>query len=152
MLNNSKPIELSVNIVDPHSETDPIRFRRYTIDESDVFENRINMIIGPEFEELELGVTTTDIIYAQWYWIVDGFYHLTLFAYVGDGSYEVSKERYEQFLEKIPVAALAIVKGDREFLLENEQLLAAPIYVRFISTHDEFNKTTTLFRVSDICN
>lgn len=145
-------VELRVTIVEPYTKVKPIRFRRYTIDESNVKENRIDMIIGPEFENLEFGTTTTDIIYGQWYWFVDNLYHLTLFAYVGDGSYEVSKRRYERFIEILPLAALSVVKGDREFLIENNQLLDSIILVRFISIHDEFNKTLPLFSINDFDN
>lgn len=145
-------VELRVNIVKPYTKVKPIRFRRYTIDESKVKENRIDMTIGPEFENLEFGTTTTDIIYGQWYWFVDNLYHLTLFAYVGDGSYEVSKKRYERFIEILPLAALSVVKGDREFLIENDQLLDSIILVRFISIHDDFNKTLPLFSINDFNN
>lgn len=151
-MRDSSPIELKVTIVDPYTKTAPIRFRRYTIDESNVFKNRVNLIIGPEFVDLEFGTVTTDIIYGQWYWFVDNMYHLTLFAYVGDDPYEIAKDRYERFLEILPLAALAVVKGDRAFLIENEQLLDSIILVRFISTHDEFNKTVPFFRINDFDN
>ena len=75
-----------------------------------------------------------------------------MFAYVGDCSYEESKERYEEFLKRIPIAAMAVVKGDRAFLLEHEQLLSSTIFVRFVSIHPEFNKTVPLARVSDLYN
>ena len=151
-MRQSNAIDLKVTIVEPYTKTEPIKFRRYTIDESKEVDNRIDMIIGPDFEELELGVTTTDVIYGQWYWIVDSFHHLTLFAYIGDCSYEESKERYEEFLKRIPIAAMAVVKGDRAFLLEHEQLLSSTIFVRFVSIHPEFNKTVPLARVSDLYN
>ena len=35
---------------------------------------------------------------------LSSLHHLTLFAYVGDCSYEESKERYEELLKRIPIA------------------------------------------------
>ena len=145
------PVQLRVKIVKPYTTTSPIRFRRYTIVNQEE-ENRIDLTIGPEFEGLEFGTVSTDIIYGQWYWFVDNLYHLTLFAYVGDYPYEIAKQRYERFIEELPLAALAVIKGDSEFLIENEQLLDSVILVRFKSTYPEFNKTVPFFRISDFMN
>lgn len=150
-MRDSNKIELRVKILKPYTSTEPIRFRRYSVVNKED-ENRIYLTIGQNFEGLEFSTVSTDVIYGQWYWFIDNLYHLTLFAYVGDYPYEIAKQRYEQFLEILPNSALAIVTGDKKFLIENEQLLDSVILVRFKSTHPEFNKTVPYFRISDLIN
>lgn len=131
--------KINVTIRPPYTSTEPVRFRKYTV-EHNADSSVIDVIIGPEFEYLELSTVSTDIIYGQWFWFIGDVYQLNLFAFVGDYEFSIAKARYEQFLSKIPLTISAIVNGDIEFLNNRPILKGTPIFVRFISTYPSFNK------------
>ncbi|MEN2256699.1 staygreen family protein [Paraclostridium benzoelyticum] len=131
--------KVNVIIREPYTSTEPVRFRKYTVEHNDD-SSIIDLIIGPEFEDLELSTISTDIIYGQWFWFVQDIYQLNLFAFVGEYPYDMAKERYEQFLAKMPITISSIVNGDIEFLNSRPILKNTPIFVRFISTQPDFNK------------
>lgn len=135
-------VKVNVIIRKPYTTTEPVRFRKYTVKHNED-STIIDVIIGPEFEGLELSTISTDIIYGQWFWFVDDIYQLNLFAFVGDYPYSVAKERYEQFLSKMPITISAIVNGDIEFLNNRPVLKDTPIFVRFISKYPNFNKISS---------
>lgn len=138
-MSNLDSFKVNVNIVEPYTSTEPVRFRRYTVihnEDSSV----IDVVISPDFKMLEFSTVSTDIIYGQWVWFFNDIYHLNLFAFIGDYPYEIARLRYNQFLEKIPVSISAIVNGDKTFLENRPQLLKTPVFVRFISSYPRFNK------------
>lgn len=134
--------KVNVIIREPYTSTEPVRFRKYTVEHNDN-SKVIDVIIGPEFEDLDLSTVSTDIIYGQWFWFVQDIYQLNLFAFIGDYDFSTSKERYDQFLAKMPLTISSIVNGDIEFLNNRPTLKNTPIFVRFISTYPDFNKITS---------
>lgn len=138
-MSNLDSVKVNVEIVKPYTSTEPIRFRRYTVIHSED-SSSINVVISSEFEMLKFSTVSTDIIYGQWVWFFNDIYQLNLFAFVGDYPYEISKLRYNQFLEKMPISISAIVNGDMKFLENRPALLNTPVLVRFISKYAEFNK------------
>ncbi|MGL5640983.1 MAG: staygreen family protein [Paraclostridium sp.] len=147
-MSNLDSFKVNVNIVEPYTSTEPIRFRRYTVihnEDSSV----INVVISPYFEMLKFGTVSTDIIYGQWVWFTGDIYILNLFAFVGDYPYEIARLRYNQFSEKIPVSISAIVNGDKAFLENRPQLLKTPVFVRFISSYPKFNKLIPYNQIED---
>lgn len=139
---NLDSAKVNVIIRDPYTSTEPVRFRKYTVEHKND-SKIIDVIIGPEFEDLDLSTVSTDIIYGQWFWFVQDIYQLNLFAFVGDYEFATARARYEQFLAKMPITISAIVNGDIEFLNNRSILKNTPIFVRFISTYPDFNKITS---------
>lgn len=139
---NLDSAKVNVIIREPYTSTEPVRFRKYTVEHKND-SNIIDVIIGPEFEGLDLSTVSTDIIYGQWFWFVQDIYQLNLFAFVGDYEFATARARYEQFLAKMPITISAIVNGDIEFLNNRPILKNTPIFVRFISTYPDFNKITS---------
>ena len=131
--------KINVIIEKPYTSTEPVRFRKYTVKQNHPDSN-IDVIIAPKFKDLELSTISTDIIYGQWFWFVENIYQLNLFVFVGDYEFSDAKIRYEQFLDKVPLAIISIVNGDIKFLDNRPILKNTPIFVRFISTHPSFNK------------
>lgn len=139
---NLDSAKVNVIIREPYTSTEPVRFRKYTVEHKND-SKIIDVIIGPEFEGLDLSTVSTDIIYGQWFWFVQDIYQLNLFAFVGDYEFVTARARYEQFLAKMPITISAIVNGDIEFLNNRPILKNTPIFVRFISTYPDFNKITS---------
>lgn len=139
---NLDSTKVNVIIREPYTSTEPVRFRKYTVEHKND-SKIIDVIIGPEFEGLDLSTVSTDIIYGQWFWFVQDIYQLNLFAFVGDYEFATARARYEQFLAKMPITISAIVNGDIEFLNNRPILKNTPIFVRFISTYPDFNKITS---------
>ncbi|MDU3335179.1 staygreen family protein [Paraclostridium bifermentans] len=139
---NLDSAKVNVIIREPYTSTEPVRFRKYTVEHKND-SKIIDVIIGPEFEGLDLSTVSTDIIYGQWFWFVQDIYQLNLFAFVGDYEFATARARYEQFLAKMPITISAIVNGDIEFLNNRPILKNTPVFVRFISTYPDFNKITS---------
>lgn len=139
---NLDSAKVNVIIREPYTSTEPVRFRKYTVEHKND-SKIIDVIIGPEFEGLDLSTVSTDIIYGQWFWFVQDIYQLNLFAFVGDYEFATARARYEQFLAKMPITISAIVNGDIEFLNNRPILKNTPIFVRFMSTYPDFNKITS---------
>ena len=124
---NLDSAKVNVIIREPYTSTEPVRFRKYTVEHKND-SKIIDVIIGPEFEGLDLSTVSTDIIYGQWFWFVQDIYQLNLFAFVGDYEFATARARYEQFLAKMPITISAIVNGDIEFLNNRPILKNTPIY------------------------
>ncbi|WP_158540657.1 staygreen family protein [Romboutsia weinsteinii] len=136
---------LNVNIVKPLTSTGPILFRRYTLVHSEN-DNDLYLTIATQYGSDPIKY---DEVYGQWAW-VDGDVHvLTLFVLIGYESYEVSKARYELLLNKLPNDVSAIINGDCKFLEANQNLMDSHVSMRFISSHDDFNKTVYYCRVKE---
>lgn len=140
--------KVNVKIVKPYTETEPIRFRRYTILHLDN-PTIVDLSISPYFYDLDLFTVSTNLIYGQWYWFYQNIYQLTLVVFIGDYPYEVAKYRYKKFLELLPMSISSIVNGDITFLENNPLLLQTPVLVRFISGYPAFNKTVPYNLVKD---
>jgi hypothetical protein len=147
-LRNSSLSRVNVNIVDPYTATEPIRFRRYTVKHLED-PTIVDLSISPYFYDLDLFTTSTDLVYSQWFWFFGDIYQLTLFVFIGDYPYDVARYRYDKFLELLPMSTSAIVNGDRTFLNNRRILFDTPIFVRFISGYPEFNKTVPYGLVRD---
>ncbi|UWD49242.1 staygreen family protein [Clostridioides difficile] len=139
---------LNVNMVYPISATAPIRFRRYTVSYLENMEN-IYLTIATYFDTLGLGTLSIDKVYGQWAWFVDNIYDLNLFVFVGNYPYQIAKNRYDTFVDILPVAITSIVNGDRIFLTSNPCLLNSKITVRFISSHPTLNRTVDYGNIRD---
>ncbi|MCC0629695.1 MULTISPECIES: staygreen family protein [unclassified Clostridioides] len=132
--------KLNVNMVYPVSATAPIRFRRYTVSYSENTSN-IYLTIATYFDTLSIGTVSIDKVYGQWAWVIDNIYDLNLFVFVGNYPYEIARNRYESFVNVLPIAITSIINGDRIFLISNFYLLNSKITVRFISSHPTLNRT-----------
>ncbi|CCL35896.1 staygreen family protein [Clostridioides difficile] len=139
---------LNVNMVYPISSTAPIRFRRYTVSYLENMEN-IYLTIATYFDTLGLGTLNIDKVYGQWAWFTDNIYDLNLFVFVGNYPYQIAKNRYDTFVNILPVAITSIVNGDRVFLTSNPCLLNSKITVRFISSHPTLNRTVNYGNIRD---
>ncbi|NMS90704.1 hypothetical protein HGQ85_12245 [Clostridioides difficile] len=137
---NLNSTNLNVNMVYPVSATEPIRFRRYTVSYSEDMSN-IYLTIATYFDTLSLGTVSIDKVYGQWAWVVGDIYDLNLFVFVGNYPYEIARNRYDAFVNILPIAITSIVNGDRLFLVSNSCLLNSKITVRFISSHPTLNRT-----------
>lgn len=147
-MTNQSLSKVNVEIVKPYTETNPVRFRRYTVLHLDN-PTIVDLSISPYFYDLDLFTISTNLIYGQWYWFTQNIYQLTLFVFIGDYPYDVARYRYEKFLELIPMSISAIVNGDIAFLENRPLLLQTPVFVRFISGYPEFNKTLPYKRIKD---
>jgi hypothetical protein len=134
------PEKLSVTFVPPVTETNPIRFRKYTLTHSDTTGN-LFLTIGPYFDFDKINPITRDEVLAQWGLVNPGIYTLQAFVYVGNSNFNMAKTRYDVFKRELPLALEALIYGDREFFKVHPELLGTPITVRFISSFPQFNRT-----------
>lgn len=148
LLANLSLSKVNVSIEKPYTATEPVRFRRYTITHLED-PAIVDLSISPYFYNLDLFTTSTDLVYAQWYWFFGDIYQLTFFVFIGNYPYDVAKYRYEKYLELLPLSISAVVNGDRAFLNNRKILFATPIFVRFISSYPAFNKTVPYKFVKD---
>lgn len=139
---------LTVQKLEPITDSGPILFRRYTLTHSDDRSN-LYLTISPEYLLSIVDPVSGYEVLGQWVWAIDDTYILTLFVFIGDNSYPVSKIRYENFLDNLPRSVSSIVNGDKKFLESNQNLSNSYISMRFISPHDEFNKTIYYCRVNN---
>ena len=147
-VNDLNNYNLNVNIVEPITDIEPIRFRRYTLSYSDDTQN-LYLTIALYFDMLGLGVTSMDKVYGQWAWVIGDTYDLNLFIFIGNYPYDIARRRYETFRKLLPLSITAIVNGDRKFLEYNQNLMDSNIIVRFISSHAEFNRAISYNSVED---
>lgn len=147
-LRDEKNGTLEVKMIKPITSISPILFRRYTLIPSDESKDLL-LIIAPEYHIELINTEYKNGVYGQWVWAIDDIYILTLFVFLGDCSYELTKTKCIKFIDELPLYVTNIVNGDKAFYDANPNLKESYISMRFISSNGEFNKTVYYCKVKN---
>lgn len=136
-------VEIDDNLENPKC----IETRHYTLTHSDET-GELFLFIDMKYREEEFSHHRDEVL-ASWEKIEDKYF-LNIFLCV-DGEKEDKnvEDRDIIFREELPLALAAIVYGDKNLYLENEELLNAPIIVYFNSKDKQYNRVERWGEVSD---
>jgi hypothetical protein len=135
------PQKLSVNIIPPATEVQPIVWRKYTLTHSDTT-GQLFLSVGLVYDIEAIDQEMRDEVIAEWKRDNQGFLYLAGKVRVDgkDMNKARSKVRFKIFRKEMATALKGIFYGEQPFFAAYPMLLDAPIYIYFDSIYPEYNQ------------
>ncbi|SES68645.1 Staygreen protein [Oceanobacillus limi] len=131
--------KLSVNVIPPANNLQPIIGRKYTLTHSDATAE-LFLDVGYVFNVQAINPKMRDEVLGEWQY--DCHFVFVGHAYVDNGEFskEVTNTRFHIFQKEMPTAIRGMMNGDQAFFSNYPYLLHAPISIYFHSTYTEYNQ------------
>jgi len=146
-LKKLNPENLNVKFGNWTSETEPIIPRKYTLTHSDIT-GELFLTIAAKYDYDKI-TDMRDEVLAEWNRFNKEYCLMVNVMVDKEKNPVMSAIRNDIFVKELPLALEAIVYGDRELLKTNVFLYSAPIYVRFNSAYNMFNRLELWGTLSD---
>lgn len=138
-MNKLDPKKLKVELGCCITNVYPILDRKYTLTHSDKT-GELFLYIDNNFNYDKIDSNRDEVLF-EWK-LINNMPHLYGYVHITNGDFneEQAKKRMEIFLKELPLAIEALRYGDRNIFKKHPDLDAAPIYIRFRSSIQKFNK------------
>ncbi|SHG61945.1 staygreen family protein [Ornithinibacillus halophilus] len=135
------PQRLTVNLLSPAANIQPVIGRKYTLTHSDDT-GELFLDIGYAYNLQAINQQMRDEVLGEWMYDRQSNVVLVGNAYVDNGEYgeEEAKMRFEIFQKEMPTAIKGMIYGDRVFFSTYPHFLNAPIYINYHSTYPQFKR------------